>query len=223
LQQQLDLKLSELKRTIEARQNEGFEAARRIVETNVGADAMLQINRTIDAAVAADDALLTKHLAIGDMAERDTTTVSLIGGGVAVILLGLGCALIASSFGRIARSERALRESEERFRLLVSGIENYAIFMLDPEGRVLLWNEGAERIEGYKADEIIGRHFSRFYQDENIRSGVPERGLEIAREAGSYSTEGWRVRKDGSRFLANVLITAIRDESGALRGFAKIT
>jgi PAS domain S-box-containing protein len=140
-----------------------------------------------------------------------------------VILLGLGGALIASSFGRVARSERALRESEQRFCLLVSGIENYAILMLDPEGRVLLWNEGAERIKGYKADEIIGKHFSCFYEEEDFRSGLPERGLEVARTTGSYSTEGWRVRKDGSRFLANILITAIRDDSGTLRGFAKLT
>jgi PAS domain S-box-containing protein len=223
LQQQLDLKLGELKRTIEARQNEGFDAARRIVETNVGADAMVAIDQIIDAAVAAEDALLTQRLARGDTAERATATVSLVGGGVAVILLGLGCLLVASGFKRITRSERELRESEERFRLLVSGVKNYAIFMLDPEGRILLWNEGAARMKGYKADEIIGRYFSCFYEEEDVRSGVPEHGLKVARAAGSYSSEGWRVRKDGSRFLANVLITAIRDETGALRGFAKLT
>jgi PAS domain S-box-containing protein len=223
LEKQLDIKLGELKRTIEVRQTDGFDAARRIVETNVGADAMLAIDQIIDAAVEAEYALLTKRLGLGDMAERNMTTASLIGGGVAVILLGLGCVLIATGFRRFARSERALRESQERFRLLVSGIENYAIFVLDREGRVLLWNEGAERMTGYKADEVIGNYFSCFYEDEDVRSGTPEHGLEAARTTGSYSTEGWRVRKDGSRFLANVLITAIRDGSGALRGFAKLT
>lgn len=109
MEKQLELKLGELKRTIETRQNEGFDAARRIVETNVGADAMLAINQIIDAAVADEDVLLTKRLARGDTAERDTATVSLIGGGVAVTLLGLGCALSAPGFGRIPRSERALR------------------------------------------------------------------------------------------------------------------
>ena len=222
LEQQLELKLGELKRTIEARQNEGFEAARRIVETNIGTDAMVAIDQIIDAAIEAENVLLTKRLGLGDMAERNTATLSLIGGGVAVILLGLGCVLIASGFRRITRSEWALRESEERFRLLVSGIENYAIFMLDPEGRVLLWNEGAEHMTGYKANEVIGKHFSCFYEDEDLRSGTPEHGLEVARTTGSYATEGWRVRKDGSRFVANILITAIRDDSGALRGFAKL-
>jgi CHASE3 domain sensor protein len=186
LEEQLDVKLGELKRTIELRQNEGFDAARRIVETNVGADAMLVIDQIIDAAVAAENVLLAKRLGLGDMAERNTAMTSLIGGGVAAILLGLGCVLIASGFGRIARSERALRESEEHFRLLVSGVKNYAIFMLDPEGRVLLWNEGAERIKGYKADEIIGKHLSCFYEDEDVRLGTPEHRLEVARTTGSY-------------------------------------
>jgi PAS domain S-box-containing protein len=121
------------------------------------------------------------------------------------------------------KAEVALRQNEERFRLLVEGVQDYAIFMFDPEGRVASWNEGAHRIKGYGQQEILGRHFSVFYPKEDIKRGKPERALEVAREKGTYEEEGWRVRKDGSRFWASVLITALRDEAGGLRGFAKVT
>jgi PAS domain S-box-containing protein len=121
------------------------------------------------------------------------------------------------------RGEDALRESEERFRLLVSDVIDYAIFLLDPEGRVVTWNLGAERLKGYRADEIIGQHFSRFYTADDLRSGVPQSGLRTAVEEGRWRSEGWRVRKDGTRFWADVVITALRGHDGALRGFAKVT
>ena len=111
----------------------------------------------------------------------------------------------------------------EAYRLLVEGVKDYAIFMLDPTGRIATWNLGAERIKGYKAEEAIGRHFSLFYTDEDINRGHPQRELEIATAEGRYEEEGWRVRKDGTRFWANVVITALRDEAGCLRGFAKVT
>lgn len=112
---------------------------------------------------------------------------------------------------------------EYRFRLLVEAIRDYAIFMLNPEGRILTWNAGAERIKGYVAEEVIGKHFSIFYSQEEVRSGKPEMELEVARREGSCEDEGWRVRKDGSRFWANVVITALRDEDGLLYGFGKVT
>jgi PAS domain S-box-containing protein len=121
------------------------------------------------------------------------------------------------------QAEEALRHNEERFRLLVEGVKDYAIFMLDPEGKVASWNEGAHRINGYRQQEILGCHFSLFYPEEDIKRGKPERELEIAQEKGTYEEEGWRVRKDGSRFWASVLITALWDEAGGLRGFAKVT
>ncbi len=122
------------------------------------------------------------------------------------------------------RSEtEALRESEARFRLLVETVQDYAIFLLDPEGNVATWNAGAERIKGYRAEEIIGRHFSVFYPEERIAEGFPQHELEVAAHEGRFEDEGWRIRKDGSRFWANVIITALRDESGALVGFAKVT
>jgi PAS domain S-box-containing protein len=114
-------------------------------------------------------------------------------------------------------------ESERRFRLLVQGVVDYAIYMLSPEGLVSNWNAGAERIKGYGAEEIVGEHFSRFYTAEDREARVPWRALETARREGRYEAEGWRQRKDGTRFWASVVIDAIRDESGELIGFAKVT
>ena len=123
----------------------------------------------------------------------------------------------------LERTRELLSESEERFRLLVEGVKDYAIFMLDPEGHITTWNQGAERIKGYDAEEIIGEHFSVFYTEEDIERGHPEEELRVAVAEGSYEEEGIRVRKDGSTFWANVLITALRDNGGKLRGFAKVT
>jgi len=123
---------------------------------------------------------------------------------------------------RYSASE-ALRESEERFRILVEGVKDYAIIMLDPAGNVMSWNQGAERIKGYRDDEIIGRHFSRFYIEEDVRQGKPQRELDRAAKEGRFEEENWRIRKDGSRFWANVVIAALRDETGQLRGFSKVT
>ena len=121
------------------------------------------------------------------------------------------------------RSEELLRESEERFRLLVEGVKDYAIFMLDPEGRIVTWNRGAERIKGYGPGEILGQHFSIFYTEADIERGHPAAELRLAAAEGSYEERGLRVRKDGSRFWANVVITALRDAEGDIRGFAKVT
>src|SRR6202451_3293711 len=121
------------------------------------------------------------------------------------------------------RVDDDLRQNEERFRLIVSNVKDYANVMLDTEGLIVSWNQGAERIKGYRAEEIIGQHFSRFYTAEDLRNGVPARELKQATESGRFEGEGWRVRKDGSRFLANVVVTALRDEAGNLRGFSKLT
>jgi PAS domain S-box-containing protein len=130
---------------------------------------------------------------------------------------------VARDITRRRQVEEALRKSEEHLRLLVDGVSDYAIFMLDPSGQVASWNQGAERIKGYKANEIIGRHFSCFYPPEELQNGKPERELQKAIAEGHYAEEGWRIRKDGSRFWAHVEITALRDNTGKLRGFSKVT
>jgi PAS domain S-box-containing protein len=135
-----------------------------------------------------------------------------------------------AGFAKITRdmSERreaadTLRRSEEQFRLLVQAVTDYAIYMLDAEGRVASWNPGAQRIKGYTPDEIIGEHFSRFYTPEDRARGEPARALETARRNGSFEKEGWRVRRDGSRFWASVVVDPVRNERGEIIGFAKIT
>ena len=117
----------------------------------------------------------------------------------------------------------ALRQSEERFRLLIEGVKDYGIFMLDPDGRVISWNSGAKQIEGYGAEEIIGQPCSRFYTAEDVERGNPEKALKVAASEGRSEGESWQVRKDGSRYWANVIITAVQDEAGRLRGFSNVT
>lgn len=128
-----------------------------------------------------------------------------------------------SELERRTRAELAQRESEERFRLLVTSVRDYAIFMLNPQGRVVSWNEGAERINGYSREEILGQHFSTFYTEEDRERGHPAEELRIAEREGVYQEEGWRIRKDGSLYWAHVVITALRDDTGTLVGFAKVT
>jgi PAS domain S-box-containing protein len=135
----------------------------------------------------------------------------------------VGFAKITRDLTERRAAEEALRASQEQFRLMVQGVTDYAIYMLDRGGRVANWNLGAERIKGYAPQEIIGRHFSTFYTEEDRAAGMPEHALATALKDGRFEREGWRVRKDGTRFFAHVIIDAIRDDDGELLGFAKIT
>ena len=135
----------------------------------------------------------------------------------------VGFAKVTRDMTEHREASLAALETERRFRLLVQGVRDYAIFMLDPDGLVTNWNTGAQRIKGYAADEIVGQHFSRFYTPEDREAGTPLRALETATRTGRFTAEGWRQRKDGSRFWASVVIDAVRDENGELIGFAKVT
>ncbi len=121
------------------------------------------------------------------------------------------------------KAEQALRASEERFRMIIESVPDHSIVTLDAEGHVASWNRGAERLEGYKAEDIIGRHFSRFYPPEDTADGKPERFLAVARQSGRVEEEGWRVRKDGSRFFANVIVAVVSDENGLPKGYVKVS
>jgi PAS domain S-box-containing protein len=135
----------------------------------------------------------------------------------------IGFAKITRDDTEKRQAQLALMESERRFRTLVQGVKDYALYMLDPDGRVSNWNTGAEAIKGYRAEEIVGQHFSRFYTEEDRADGAPQRALATALAEGKYENEAWRVRKDGTRFYASVVIDPIHDEDGTLIGFAKIT
>jgi len=152
-----------------------------------------------------------------------TKTVLILG-----TLLGLLIAVAATwsvqrESSKRGLAEESLRDSEEEYRMLLDGVEGYAIFMLDPQGKIVNWNAGAERIKGYKAEEIIGHNFSCFYPPEDIQCGRPEEALRITAATGRHEEQGMRVRKDGSRFLASVSFTALRDVTGHLRGFSEIS
>ncbi|TSC32342.1 PAS domain-containing sensor histidine kinase [Corallococcus sp. Z5C101001] len=135
----------------------------------------------------------------------------------------VGFAKVTRDFTERKLAQEQLQQSEERFRLLVSHIQDYAIYMLDPEGRVTTWNAGAERFKQYRAEEILGQHFSRFFPPEDVARGKPWKALQIAANEGHFEEEAWRIRKDGTRFWANVVITAMRDAQDRLMGFAKVT
>ena len=135
----------------------------------------------------------------------------------------IGYLLIGTDNSARKHVEEKLRWTEESFRLMVESVTDYAIVMLDPEGRIVSWNTGAQRIKGFQTEEIVGRHFSAFYTEEDVASGKPQYDFQRASADGRYEVEGWRIRKDGSLFCANIVFTAIRDQAGNLRGLAKLT
>jgi len=222
LERQVRVKLDELKRTLEVFEREGFEAARRRVLAN-GAAAMEGANKVLEATVATEQASLEERLARAAQFEQQGRVAALIGAVLAVAMLAFGLWLLVHGLRAMRSVQAARQQSEQRFHLFVRSVTDYAIYMLDPDGYVIEWNAGAERIKGYSAEEIVGQHVSRFYTAEDRNAGVPQRALEKAAKDGRYEAEGWRARKDGTRFFASVVIDAVHDASGKLVGFAKIT
>ncbi|MGH9514049.1 MAG: CHASE3 domain-containing protein [Terriglobales bacterium] len=216
-------KLESLQSNIDLRRQQGFGAARRRVATGIGTAEMTDVRTIISEMKREEDSLL-KRRARDFRLSAEKTTLTFLGVVLLEFLLLAGVYFVLrNDINRGKRAEERLGASEERFRLLVDRATDYAIFTLDPFGNVASWNQGAERIKGYKAEEILGRHFSCFYCLDDVKSGKPERELQIATDDGRYQEDGWRIRKDGSRFYANVLITALTDNSGKLRGFSKIS
>ena len=187
----------------------------RAAATGLMALGVVSLHFTAMAAVRVEPGLMP----IGDDTMLSTSLMVPLIAVVAFSLLFTG--LTAAVFAR--QAELAANESTRQFAMLVQGVKDYAIYMLDPDGRVANWNEGAERNKGYKAHEIVGRHFSQFYSADDLADGLPDRALRTAREEGKYESEGWRYRKDGSRFWAHVVLDPIYDAGGALMGYAKIT
>ena len=222
LDTQIKTKLAELNKTIETRRKDGFEAARRIVKTDVGADAMRAITDQIGAIILTENRLLDQRQAAFFEVVRINELTGAIAAALAFSVILVGGMMLWQAYQGLLRSQMSLQRNEEQLRLLVTGVRDHALFMLDPAGNVASWNEGAKRLSGYRADEIIGGNYSRFFPPEEIAAGSPHQLLEVAATAGSAEEEGWRVRKDGSRFWASSVITALRDPSGDLRGFAKV-
>jgi PAS domain S-box-containing protein len=197
------------------------------------------LGRTIGELTHPDDAAETRRVfeaILAGTAERLELDKRYVRGDGTVVWATMVVAGIRDAEGRTVRvvaqvedvterraAEAKLRESERRFRLLVEGVTDYALYMLDSEGRITSWNAGAERIKGYRAEQVLGRHFEIFFPAEDRAAAKPQRALQTARETGRFTDEGWRLRRDGSRFWALAVMTAIRDEGGALVGFVKIT
>ena len=216
-------RLDVLNERIRLRQEKGLAAAAEAVTLRQGKDLMDQIHQTVAELKADENQLLaTREHAARSSAEK--SSVVILASSVFACLLGLVAASrVRQDLKLRQQAEDTLRNSQERIRLMIESVKDYAIFMLDATGHVVSWNQGAQKIKGYTEQEIIGQHFSRFYPPESIATGFPEKELAIASETGRYEDEGWRVRKDGSRFWANVVITAVRKPDGKLLGFTKVT
>ena len=223
LQREIAVRLEQMRAMSAARQSTGYEAARAIAQANARLSTAQNIEVIIDDIIANEDKLLAARLARGADDERRAERNVEASSALALAIAALGTVLLFLSIARSRRFEAQRRETENRFSRLINAVADHAIYMLDPSGHVANWNVGAERIKGYSAAEIIGQHFSRFYTEEDRQRGVPQRALETAERTGKFESEAWRVRKDGTRFWAHVVIEPVRDTAGGLAGFAKIT
>jgi PAS domain S-box-containing protein len=208
---------------IRLRQTTGMEAAAHAVRNGTDERVMDEFQGVVRQ--MHDEELRLLILRDADAKRRlgQTKTILILGSVLALLIAAAAGWSIQSDSMERGLAEEALRDQEEKYRLLIDGVQDYAIFTLDPHGTVVSWNAGAERTKGYKADEIIGQNFSRFYLQCDVDQGKPKAELQIAAASGRSEVEHWRVRKDGSRFWANVVITAARNSSGSLLGFSEIS
>jgi len=216
--------------TIATRQSEGFLAAQQLAISEKESSLAASIQDQLNAIRNSEYNLLDQQRIQSQVTSKVTFLLLPLGLFLSLTMIALALAFLNGGVREEAEATRALhsvndhlRATEERFRTLIAGVKDYAIFLLDPTGHVVTWNSGAQAIKGWKAEEIIGQHMSRFYSLEEVASKKPQSELKIAEQEGRYEEQGWRVRKDGSRFWAHVLISAIRDDSGTVTGFAKVT
>jgi PAS domain S-box-containing protein len=215
----------------------GFQASgkdpRSYIKNETGVNRMNDLQEVVRAAIQDEEVLKSER---SSNVQSDMRRATVFAIAITVILAAILvyftrkqllelAGIYSQSQDKIAHyaAQEASLATEARYRQLVDSINDYAIIMLDPQGNVVSWNSGAEKIKGYKADEIIGKHFSIFYPEEDAKSGKAEAELEVARREGRYEEENWRMRKDGQRFWANVILVPLRDRNGALTGYAKIT
>jgi PAS domain S-box-containing protein len=210
-------------RVIRLRRTMGLEAAAEVIRSGAGQRIMDEFQGVVRGMQREELRLLALRDAEARRRFGQTKTVLILGTVLGWLIAAAAGWSVHHDNSRRGLAEEALRDSEEKYRVLLDGVQDYAIFMLDPRGQVASWNAGAERIKGYKAEEIIGQNFSRFYLQKDIDQGKPEEELQVAAASGRSEAEHWRVRKDGSQFWANVVITAARNSSGVLVGFSEIS
>jgi len=214
--------LADLEEGATNRSREGTRAGASL-RRGMGKQSLLEITSRLAQMKEEETRLLILRSVTAQKSSLLMKAVIVCGNILAALLLSAAAFAIYREIIKRSLIERELYKSEERFRLMVSSVKEYAILMLDPKGKIVSWNAGAQRILGYCSDEIVGQHFSRFYLSEAIEQGKPEHDLELAAEEGHFEDEGSRLRRDGSRLWVNVVITALRDAAGQLRGFSNVT
>jgi PAS domain S-box-containing protein len=215
----LQVRLASVQNILDARRNQGFAAAQQLVEADISSQQTTLVLDGLGRIEQQERELLRAR----DGDEQAAMLRFRLSAAALVVLAALALGCLYWALRRQRAAQRRWLQSEQRFRLMAESTAEYAIVMLDPAGVVATWNPGAARIKGYSADEIVGRHFSCFYTPEDVAQGKPEKWLKTAAAVGHARDEGWRVRKDGSRFWADVVITTLRDDAGAVSGYAKLT